>query len=157
MNLDWRGKVTDGQPRSPFVVWFSLFAAYLVVTCCLSAVIEMFGGTDDEDDGKDTGVPPFSDMGDAEGWVTGLNIALNAIGVAFGLMVLLVSFRARRYIRQKYGIPERRCRGCEDCCCVFWCTPCSLCQMARHTGNYRDYPSTCCSERGFGPGVPEVV
>ena len=62
------------------------------------------------------------------------------------LLVLLCQVRAR--IRKKDQIPESCCDGngpCDDCCCIFCCTPCASCQMMQHvTGG--DYE--LCSETG---------
>ena len=51
-------------------------------------------------------------------------------GADIGRMVVpyfgfILSSRARGQLRRKYNIPEDRC---SDCCCHFWCNPCSLCQ-----------------------------
>lgn len=43
---------------------------------------------------------------------------------------------------------------CEDFCCSFWCSCCTVSQIARHTGDYEEYPATCCTQTGNPPGAP---
>jgi hypothetical protein len=35
-----------------------------------------------------------------------------------------------------------------------WCSCCTVAQVARHTGNYEDYPASCFTETGLSPGAP---
>jgi Cys-rich protein (TIGR01571 family) len=83
-----------------------------------------------------------------------LRIFLN---VAFAILLRVIIARARCRIRSRYGIPERTCHGCEDCCCAFWCMCCTVSQMARHTADYENYPAKCCSETGLSPNAPSIV
>ena len=48
-------------------------------------------------------------------------------------VILIVNLR--QAFRAKYGIVAGRdgCGSNEDCCCSFWCMPCTLSQMHRHT------------------------
>ena len=52
-----------------------------------------------------------------------------------------ITWTIRNEVRRKYEIPEQCCREqthriggtfSEDCCCSFWCTPCTICQIWRH-------------------------
>jgi Cys-rich protein (TIGR01571 family) len=54
--------------------------------------------------------------------------------IAYIMMVVLI-MNLRQAFRNKYGIVAGRdgCCSCEDCCCSFWCMPCTLSQMHRHT------------------------
>ena len=65
--------------------------------------------------------------------------------------------RTRQSIREQYSIPEQRCHGCEDLCCSFFCTCCSLAQMARHTGEYETYPGKICTDTGLPVDAPFTV
>jgi TPP-dependent indolepyruvate ferredoxin oxidoreductase alpha subunit len=65
--------------------------------------------------------------------------------------------RLRAYVRHKYRIREELCTGCEDCCCTYWCAPCVICQTARHTADYNEYPAHLCTETGLADDAPEVV
>jgi hypothetical protein len=35
-----------------------------------------------------------------------------------------------------------------------WCSCCTVAQVARHTGNYEDYPASCFTETGLSSGAP---
>ncbi|KAL3816488.1 hypothetical protein ACHAXA_005844 [Cyclostephanos tholiformis] len=79
------------------------------------------------------------------------------LNFSFAVLLVVIMARARCRIRSRYGIPERTCHGCEDCCCAFWCTCCTISQMARHTADYENYPATCCGETGLSPNAPSIV
>ena len=78
------------------------------------------------------------------------------VGGVFILFLVLLC-KTRRHIREKYQIPEQQCHGCEDCCCTYWCSCCTVAQMARHTGDYKEHGARLCSETGLGPGAPSIV
>jgi hypothetical protein len=42
------------------------------------------------------------------------------LNLAFGIFYVVIMARARCRVRSRYGIPERTCHGCEDCCCAFF-------------------------------------
>ncbi len=65
--------------------------------------------------------------------------------------------RTRQSVREQYSIPEQRCVGYEDVCCAFFCTCCTLAQMARHTGEYEKYPGRCCTSTGLPSHAPFTV
>lgn len=79
------------------------------------------------------------------------------LDLTFLLYLMITGIRARRFIRNKYAIPEQCCGECEDCCCIFWCKCCTLAQMARHTADYDTYAARCCTKSGLPPHVPEIV
>ncbi len=79
------------------------------------------------------------------------------IGLLWFVFVLVLITKTRQHIRAKYSIPEKECKGCEDCCCGFWCGCCTIAQMARHTADYENYAARCCSETGLGPNAPTLV
>jgi len=80
-----------------------------------------------------------------------------AVWVAFVMYAVAAVMNTRRFIRQKYAIPEKDCKGCEDCCCSFWCFGCAISQMARHTADYDTYAAACCTDNGLPDGVPSPV
>ena len=83
---------------------------------------------------------------------------INWIGASiFGIWYLVALCRTRQTVRERYQIPEYSCKGCEDCCCAYWCSCCVTAQMLRHTGEYEHYPGVCCSATGHPPGTPLVV
>ena len=65
-----------------------------------------------------------------------------------GLLLFCIVMDLRRKIREKNGIPETCCEGCEDCCCSWWCWPCVVCQMARHEFTGPDKTYQCCHPTG---------
>lgn len=73
-------------------------------------------------------------------WERGMDLGIEfiAVLVAFNLMswgyMVKITRDVRESIRDKYEISEERCVGCEDCMCATFCTPCTICQMGRHTG-----------------------
>lgn len=77
--------------------------------------------------------------------------------VIFNLFAVYVVWKTRAYIREKYSIPARCCGECEDCCCSFWCTCCTIGQMARHTADYETYAAICCNDTGLPSHVPNIV
>ncbi|KAL9180871.1 hypothetical protein ACHAXT_011324 [Thalassiosira profunda] len=79
------------------------------------------------------------------------------LSILFFLFVMVLVCRTRRQIRDRYSIPEQQCRGSEDCCCAFWCTCCTVSQMARHTADYETYAGLCCSETGMPAHAPSIV
>eukprot|EP00804_Cyclotella_cryptica_P003077 CCRYP_006065-RB/>CCRYP_006065-RB protein AED:0.21 eAED:0.21 QI:391/1/1/1/1/1/3/204/220 len=82
-----------------------------------------------------------------------VNIALLVVA-AFRISLIC---KTREHIRNKYKIPSQQCHGCEDLCCAFWCSCCTVAQMARHTGDYATYQGMCCSETGLPPHAPSIV
>ena len=85
-------------------------------------------------------------------------IVLKTVGsILFGIWSLYSLCRTRQNVRAQYSIPEQHCQGCEDLCCAFWCTCCTLSQMARHTGEYETYPGVCFSSTGHPEGTPMTV
>ena len=79
------------------------------------------------------------------------------IGMIFVVWYIVALCRTRKTVRERYQIPEHSCKGCEDCCCAYWCSCCVTAQMLRHTGEYEHYPGVCCSATGHPPGTPLVV
>lgn len=77
--------------------------------------------------------------------------------LVFLVYMMIAIINTRRYIRNKYAIREQSCQGMEDCCCAFWCTGCTICQMARHTADYDTYNARCCTRTGLPPTAPAVV
>jgi Cys-rich protein (TIGR01571 family) len=92
---------------------------------------------------------------DAKGGV--LFLIFSSLVMALSILFFVLVCKTRRHIREKYQIPEQQCHGCEDCCCTYWCSCCTIAQMARHTGDYAAYGSRCCSETGLPPSHPSIV
>ena len=82
---------------------------------------------------------------------TTLSMVRQIWGFSYSLFLLLVLCRTRQALRQRYAIPTAICGdSSEDFCCALCCGPCMVCQMARHTANYRraDYCCSCCCNNG---------
>ena len=86
-----------------------------------------------------------------------VNLACQAAILVYAAFRTVLICKTRKHIREKYNIPEQQCNGCEDCCCSWWCSCCTVAQMARHTGDYKAYPAACCSETGMPPHAPSIV
>jgi Cys-rich protein (TIGR01571 family) len=80
-----------------------------------------------------------------------VNAINQALSYAYLIYLLVATLRTRASIRDKYAIPEQSCKGCEDCCCSYWCSCCTVAQMMRHTADYDKYDAQCCTETGLPP------
>lgn len=78
--------------------------------------------------------------------------ALGLINLSVLVFVMYATASTRATIREKYLIREHRCYDLEDCCCGTFCMPCTICQMARHTVDFKLYEAACCSETGLEEG-----
>ena len=74
--------------------------------------------------------------------------------VVFTLWTVYALTQTRQMVRRHYNIPGSQCN---DVCCSLMCTCCTLAQLARHTGDYENYPGVCCTETGHAPSAPLVV
>jgi Cys-rich protein (TIGR01571 family) len=76
-------------------------------------------------------------------------------GSTLGLLIyiMVIHTRTRNGLRRKYKIGTSY-GWLGDCCCAFWCFPCSVCQMARHTADYRHrHRARRCTETGLDEDV----
>lgn len=67
------------------------------------------------------------------------------IDFLFAIHIFVIGIRTRYSILQKPNIPVGKCKGAEDCCCVFWCGCCSTQQLTRHTADNETYDTEWCS------------
>lgn len=126
---------------STFQTMLSLFAFSVFASIVLGQIMESVCVEDDDDD----------DGGEKEpGWVLGIRFSRVGISFFYVIFFCIVAIRTRTFVRTKYKIPSR-CGECEDVCCVLFCYSCSLCQIARHTVDYKniDEEASCCSETGL--------
>jgi Cys-rich protein (TIGR01571 family) len=99
---------------------------------------------------------------DCPAWQRSLNFILS---MSFGLYTIIVLTKMRKAVRSRYKIPtERQCCVCccgplEDFCCSFWCSCCTIAQLARQTADYDRNRAACCTKDGMRhPNtVPAVV
>ena len=79
----------------------------------------------------------------------------------FYILFLFSTYKLRRYMRARYGIPNAvMCRklgqGTEDCLTVTLCGCCATIQMARQTHDDKEYPGHCCTNTGIEIYAPEI-
>lgn len=81
----------------------------------------------------------------------------NVVVISFLVFFFVAHTRTRNLLRRKYKIGNSYgCLG--DCCCAYWCSPCSVCQMASHTADYRNrHKARCCTETGLDEDVEPLV
>ena len=72
-----------------------------------------------------------------------------------GALMLWTGRNLRRHVRERYEIPTTT--KLDDCFCAFFCSCCSVIQMARQTHDDKEYPGYCCTTTGLEPGAPLVV
>jgi Cys-rich protein (TIGR01571 family) len=154
MKYDWSGAPLNGRVTwmSAFKFMLISFIVYYVIDTTLSFMI--FPYTTGEFN-EETGTYTVPDS--IPSWVNVVDAIHNGLSLLYSIFLLVVLVRTRSNIRARYQIPEQSCHGCEDCCCSFWCSPCTICQMARHTADYATYGPSCCTETGLDPRAPEVV
>lgn len=79
---------------------------------------------------------------------------------ALAIVSLVAMTQARHFMRKKWSLPADCCDdsgGLSDCCCVFWCSCCSVIQMMRHTHDEKVHHYNLASKTGLDEGAPEVV
>ena len=157
--------VVVGAGLSAFQILFAVQIAYILLNISLSVVIGQFSADSNSTSTSSTDDNFSGTTEEDPGWLAVVRIINNLLEVCLYIFMLIVTMRLRRYVRNKYQIPENTCcckegggcRGCEDFCCSFWCQFCTICQVARHTADYHRYPAGCCTEDGLASGTPPVV
>jgi Cys-rich protein (TIGR01571 family) len=74
---------------------------------------------------------------------------MGTVNFVWFLYTVIVMIKLRRAVRDRYKIPQNTCHGCEDCCCVVFCTCCTISQLSRQTANYQSQRAYCCSDTGL--------
>jgi Cys-rich protein (TIGR01571 family) len=79
---------------------------------------------------------------------------MNLLTFAASVCLIVMVASLREQYRKKYNIKAGRdgCGNSEDCCCAFWCMPCTLCQMAHHSDQAHGLKSGC----DCGPAKPAL-
>ncbi len=122
LKLDWLARpASDVDAKKTFKITVILTISYGLVMSILSPP----PGTMEEDgEGDMVYVPaPASPL-------------YSFIGFAASVFLWIIMTQVRKLVREKYDIPEQSCIGCEDLCCSFWCTCCTISQLARQTADY---------------------
>lgn len=87
-----------------------------------------------------------------------INPIYSLYGSFLMIYTLVLMYRTRRAIRERYDIPdETTCRVTNDCCCSFWCGCCTISQMARHTADYDTSPAHYCTKTGVRTAAPVMT
>lgn len=158
MNLTWRGSVNrkgSYPTTSAFKILFGIGLAFAIGEFIIGYLQQIYGMTEVITVSVDAyGEAITRTVVTYPAWLNAVN---NATSLSSVLLLFVLTMRLRSFVRSKYNIPEKTCNGCEDCCCSFWCSACTLCQIGRHTADYNKYPAGCCTENGLTAGAPEVV
>ena len=154
MKLDWSGSPLYGRRAlmTAFQVMLLTFVVYNVVDLTIYYVTYPYvTGEYNEETGM------YILPADVPKWALRLDRVRESLTLLYSIFILVIMTRVRAHIRQKYQIPEQSCNGCEDFCCSLWCSACTVCQMARHTADYKAHPASMCSDTGLDASAPEVV
>lgn len=133
--------------------WRMTFKRILILVVCYWLFRSVFSCPDDDVDVGDDG-NVFVIEGDCPGW---RRFLVNTVTTAFYLYTLIVMMRTRAAVRAKYEIPNERCGDAEDCCCAFWCSCCTVAQLARQTADYDQQRAVCCSDTGLPPPLTQAT
>lgn len=146
MSLNWIADAANNKSRTFATVCKIVIAYYVVDQLIKTLIIQMYR--------SDT--QPSYSGNQYEGAKIAGSIR-EALELAFWAYILVITCKTRKSVREKYEIPEKNCDGCEDVCCSFWCGPCTVAQMARHTTDYRSNDASCCVETGYRRPNPNII
>ena len=139
--------IMNAQAGSTFKILAGITILRFVIMQIISTITNAFAGEDNTYEEAQRDHPMIA-----------LRMGITyTINIACAILLIYLIAITRKRIRSRYGIPEQNCRGCEDCCCAFWCQCCTVSQMARHTADYDNYAAKCCSETGLGRNAPSIV
>lgn len=148
LNLLANPRATDEKTFwTPFKFLFAMTAGYILIRVITQAIIDYKADCDDERDEEDS----------YPAWADAMETVRVLIFLAFFVFVTVLITKTRRFLRRKKNIPAENCGKIEDCCLAFWCPCCTICHMARSTGDYEKYGARCCSETGLDAEVPMYV
>ena len=130
MNLDWKADPFQAGQEKPAL---STFKIVFIITTVYHVVGRIFS-------------------------IAGLGYLESVVLVLMAVYVTFITCRTRKLIRTTYSIPTTMCgEEMEDCCCSFWCNPCTACHMARHLVDFNQYSAQCCTDTGLGPEAPPLA
>jgi len=64
------------------------------------------------------------------------SLLYNIVMLVFTIYMVYIVAVVRQKIRERDHIPEEICIGCEDVVCAFYCSCCTVSQLARQTADY---------------------
>lgn len=140
----------DPAPEDEYKV---TFRRMVILVICYWIVASIFApqssGFEVNDDGTMTAIPADSPI-----WQ---RLIYHTLTTLFSLYFLVILIKVRAAVRRRYAIPEQRCHGMEDCCCAFFCSCCTVAQVARQTADYDERRAVCCSENGLPAMAPAII
>mmetsp|Transcript_17653 Transcript_17653/g.29991 ORF Transcript_17653/g.29991 Transcript_17653/m.29991 type:complete len:234 (-) Transcript_17653:271-972(-) len=128
-NLTWIGRPNENPVNKTFRITAFILIGYIVASIVVGAIAGALNA----------------------------QFLVSILEILWIIYIVVAMSSTRRAVREHYNIPEQTCSGCEDCCCAFWCTGCTVCQMLRHSADYDQYPAACCTETGLPPNAPQTV
>lgn len=136
-----RSSFTSQQKASTFTIMLTLLMLYVAMDWTLAMITNPYLQATEEDD--ETGQILTAEFLYIPPWVITLTRLRQAWEFLYGLFVLLLLFRTRQYMRRRYAINHQNHQALEDCLCVFFCGPCTVCQGARHMSDPRLVSDHC--------------
>lgn len=145
LNLRWRGKPgTAEQVSKTFSTTLGITVSVMLLNWLLVTIMMNeidYEGGDYEDTVTVSGLYVFSF------WLRRL------VNFCYTVTLVFLMTVTRGYIRSRYNIQGNEV---EDCCLSFWCTCCTVSQMARHTTDYELYSGKLCTPTGLAPDTPPI-
>ena len=139
--MNWLGERAHLGDQSPFKILLGISIFIIVWSVIFASLLSSYID-------PNTGLPIEGSPYEA------VNAVNQTFSFAVGIFSIYIILKTRQHIRERSGIPETSCQGCEDCCCAAWCGCCTVMQMARHTAEYETYAAQCCSETGLPVNAP---
>lgn len=141
-----------GEPEKSRSPKCSAFAVIVILSCVSTFFTSIFGHVI-----MGSSIVEEEHGGNDEGWSMATTMTRAAMSFFSFLFFIIIAVRSRYYIRKKYKIKPKYGGPCEDSCCMLCCPCCAVCQMARHTVDYEQHDSRCCTKTGLRPGDSFVV
>ncbi len=141
LKVDWKADPVAGDE------WKKTFRNVIVISC-VYIVLDMIL----------TPMVPEIDSDDIEVIVDNMpdpNPFAQFLSFVYFLYMLYVVSKVRKLIRQRDGIPEKNCPGCEDLACALCCGCCTVSQMARQTADYDTEEAAFFTIDGLGSKAAE--
>jgi len=141
LKVDWKANPVAGDE------WKKTFRNVVVISCVYIALDVMLTPTTPEIDADDFQAI-IDNMPDP-------NPVAQFLSAVYFLYMLYVITKVRKLIRQRDGIPEKNCVGCEDVACALCCGCCTVSQMARQTADYDTEEAAFFTTDGLGSKANE--
>lgn len=138
---------TDKEIKRTFAITVFITVFVLVFNSILGMIMtfEINMNTNEENEITTIEVSPLYEI---------VNLIRNIINFFSMIYTIYTITKTRLYVREKYSIKG----SCfEDCCLSFWCSCCTVAQMARHTTDYDSYPGRCCTSTGLPRSTPSTI